>query len=97
MTRREGKNYEYSDESSKVELRHDEAIMFHEDRLPMPGSRSAIQSCGRANKHSRYGSRIFSEQNSSNTTRVGEAEAPRQMEQARTYEAAVSLQIRGYL
>jgi hypothetical protein len=41
----------------------------------MPDSRSAIQRCGRINKHSRSGSRILGEQSSANTAWVGDAEA----------------------
>jgi hypothetical protein len=90
-------NYEYGDESFKVELRPDEVVMFYEDWLPCEVANVQFRVVVEKNKHSRCGSRIFSEQSSSNTTWVGDAEAKGQREQARTSESTVSLQISRYL
>jgi hypothetical protein len=40
---KERKAHDYGNESSKIKLQHDEAIMQHATRLPLPGGRSRIQ------------------------------------------------------
>ena len=72
-----GEAHEHGDESLEVKLRHDKAIMQYATRLPLPVSRSGIQSRGQAHKHSGLGTRVFGQQNFFDIRWMGNAEEKR--------------------